>query len=140
VYQASLNYLNKASAYCAAFLTVLSYHQRRIHQTQLPDEPSNWSQMLRHGHRAGFEAAAKAEYETLETRDTFTSVPESEANGAFIIPVMWVCTHKFDEDGFVTKYKARVVVRGDLQQNQLKDTYAATLAAKPPPGLNGKRT
>jgi len=28
---------------------------------------------------------------------------------------MWVFTYKLDEDGFVIKYKARLVVRGDLQ-------------------------
>jgi hypothetical protein len=43
---------------------------------------------------------------------------------------MWVFSHKLDEDGFIIKYKARLVVRGDLQVSQFKDTYAATLAAR----------
>jgi hypothetical protein len=42
---------------------------------------------------------------------------------------MWVFTYKFDEDGYLTKFKARLVVRGDLQQ-VYEDTYAATLAAR----------
>ncbi|KAK1916876.1 hypothetical protein P3342_004431 [Pyrenophora teres f. teres] len=42
---------------------------------------------------------------------------------------MWVFTYKFDEDGYLLKYKARLVVRGDLQE-QYSDTYAATLAAR----------
>ncbi|KAK1911223.1 hypothetical protein P3342_011825 [Pyrenophora teres f. teres] len=42
---------------------------------------------------------------------------------------MWVFTYKFDEDGYLLKYKARLVVRGDLQE-QYGDTYAATLAAR----------
>ena len=42
---------------------------------------------------------------------------------------MWVFDYKFDEDGYLLKYKARLVVRGDLQE-QYGDTYAATLAAR----------
>jgi hypothetical protein len=43
---------------------------------------------------------------------------------------MWVFSYKLDEDGFVIKYKARLVVQGDFQVSQFKDTYAATLAAR----------
>ena len=32
--------------------------------------------------------------------------------------------------GYLLKYKARLVVRGDLQRSQLQETYAATLAAR----------
>jgi hypothetical protein len=42
---------------------------------------------------------------------------------------MWVFTYKFDEDGYLYRFKARLVVRGDLQQ-LYGDTYAATLAAQ----------
>ena len=42
---------------------------------------------------------------------------------------MWVFTYKFDEDGYLLKYKARLVLRGDLQE-QYGDTYAATLAIR----------
>jgi hypothetical protein len=48
---------------------------------------------------------------------------------AEILPLMWVFTYKFNEDGYLYKFKARLVVRGDLQQDY-GDTYAATLAAK----------
>ena len=43
---------------------------------------------------------------------------------------MWVFTYKLDKDGFVIKYKARLIVQGDLQVSQFKDTYIATLAAR----------
>ena len=42
---------------------------------------------------------------------------------------MFVFTYKFNKDGYLTKYKARCVVQGDLQK-PYKDTYAATLAVK----------
>jgi hypothetical protein len=45
-----------------------------------------------------------------------------------IVPLMWLFSYKFDEDGYLYKHKARLVVRGDLQDNW-GDTYAATLAA-----------
>lgn len=37
--------------------------------------------------------------------------------------------YKFDSEGFLTKYKARICVRGDLQTTA-EDTYAATLAIR----------
>ena len=43
---------------------------------------------------------------------------------------MWVFTYKLDKDGFIIKYKACLVVRGDLQVSQFKDIYAATLATQ----------
>jgi hypothetical protein len=42
---------------------------------------------------------------------------------------MWVFTYKFDEDGLLYKYKAWLVMRGDLQEN-CANTYAVTLAAQ----------
>lgn len=46
------------------------------------------------------------------------------------IPLTWVFAYKFDTNGYVTKFKARICVRGDLQPKSDKDTYAATLAAR----------
>ena len=39
-------------------------------------------------------------------------------------------TYKIDTDGYLTKFKTRIYVRGDLQLRSTKDTYAATLAAR----------
>ena len=44
---------------------------------------------------------------------------------------MWVFTYKFNSENILDKYKARLVVRGDLQRySQHEDNYAATLAAR----------
>ena len=43
---------------------------------------------------------------------------------------MWVFTYKFDPYGYLTKYKARLVVCGDLHTSIYNDTYAATLALR----------
>jgi hypothetical protein len=50
--------------------------------------------------------------------------------GKQVIPVKWVFNYKFDSDGNLSKLKARLCVRGDLQIQSRDDTYAATLAAK----------
>ena len=43
---------------------------------------------------------------------------------------MWVFTYKVDKDRYLIKYKARLVVRGDLQQSKYTNTYVATLASR----------
>jgi reverse transcriptase-like protein len=40
-----------------------------------------------------------------------------------VIHLMWTFVYKYDTEGYLTKYKSRVVARGDLQQNGLQDTY-----------------
>src|SRR5439155_8126477 len=44
------------------------------------------------------------------------------------LPLKWHFTYKFDQEGYLMKYKARICVRGDLQPIGLQETYAATLA------------
>ena len=48
---------------------------------------------------------------------------------SLFLPAMWIFKYKFDEEGYLTKYKARLVARGDFQKTD-QDTYAATLAAR----------
>jgi hypothetical protein len=69
--------------------------------------------MLTHPHQAGFQAAANLEYTNLTRQGTFETVSEDSAKG-FVIPTKWVFTYKFDEEGYLVKYKARIVVRGYL--------------------------
>ena len=40
---------------------------------------------------------------------------------------MWVFTYKIGQNGYLTSFKAWLVIYGDLQE-PLEDTYAATLA------------
>jgi hypothetical protein len=42
---------------------------------------------------------------------------------------MWVFTYKTDGDGYLSRFKARLVVRGDLQA-PLDNTHAATLVIR----------
>ncbi|KAM4060709.1 reverse transcriptase (RNA-dependent DNA polymerase) [Hirsutella rhossiliensis] len=64
--------------------------------------------------------------------ETWTKVARKmvEEAGHFIIPLRWVYAYKLDEQGYVTRFKARLVVRGDQQPEDNEDTYAATLRAR----------
>jgi hypothetical protein len=102
----------------------------QIHRDQLPAELARWKDLDQHPFGAEFKKASRKEIDGCIQRSCFGRAARvSELKGAEILPLMWVFTYKFDEDGYLYKFKARLVVRGDLQQNY-GDTYAATLAAK----------
>ena len=44
-----------------------------------------------------------------------------------LLPLIWVFKYKTDSDGFITKYKSRLVARSNLQATE-EETYAATVA------------
>jgi hypothetical protein len=101
----------------------------RVYRDNLPPPPRHWKALKYHAHGKQFEAAAVAEFNSCWEKGTFASPDIVAENTADAVPLMWVFTYKFDEDGYLLKYKARLVVRGDLQE-QYGDTYAATLAAR----------
>ena len=41
---------------------------------------------------------------------------------------MWVYANKFDKDGFLANFKAKLVARGNLYKTE-EETYTITLAA-----------
>lgn len=45
-------------------------------------------------------------------------------------PLKWVFKYKSNKKGYIKRFKARLVFRGDLQPPSVTDTYAAMLAAK----------
>ena len=70
------------------------------------------------------------EWKNLRLKGCFQRTDKTqETANAEVLPLMWVFAYKTDEDGFITRFKARLVVRGDLQ-SPLDDTYAATLAIR----------
>ena len=70
-----------------------------------------------------------AEIAALKSKGTWTEVPYSSIKNVSTVPTTWVFKYKFDDQGFLIKYKARLCARGDLQKTD-RDTYAATLAAR----------
>lgn len=115
--------------YYAAFSTAIHHREpAQIHRDDLPLAPANWKEMQRHSQREGFEQAAQKEYSDLWTRGTFRKT--TRPTGKQVIPVKWVFTYKFDQEGYLSRFKARLCARGDLQIMSREDTYAATLTAR----------
>jgi hypothetical protein len=102
----------------------------RTHSSELPDPPKNWQQLLRHPHCTEFIAAAEKEYRDVSNGGTFQFVEGTQIDSSIqALPLVWVFTYKFDQDGFLVKHKARICVRGDLQVT-MAETRATTLAAR----------
>jgi hypothetical protein len=102
----------------------------RLHRSQLPQEPKSLHKLHTHPMGHHFLKAVELEYQQIWIKGCFakTAKTESTADGE-VLPLMWVFTYKFNEDGYLYKYKARLIICGDLQQTH-DDTYAATLAAR----------
>jgi len=106
----------------------MASRDKRIHRDQLPPEPNNWTEAMRHPFAAEWRKAAEKELQTLLRKETFEYVPNASANTRNSLPLKWVPKYKFDADGFLDQFKMRLCARGDLQETE-DDTYAAILAA-----------
>jgi hypothetical protein len=99
-----------------------------LHKSNIPKAPESWNELLRHPLRNQFQDAMQVEWDDLWKFGVFETVRIPKRK--LVIPVRWVFAYKFDAEGHVTKFKARLVVRGDLQPYTRTDTAAATLAAR----------
>lgn len=66
--------------------------------------------------------------EALYAKNTFNKIPIQKETKA--LPVKWVFTYKFDSDVFLTKFKARLCVCGNLQKANDREARATTLATR----------
>ena len=96
----------------------------------MPPEPRSFKELAKHPYCEFFKAAMITEIEGLKRKNTWTEVSFDDAVKANKkpVPIMWVYKYKFDEHGWLVKFKARLVARGDLQHTNM-DTFTATLAA-----------
>lgn len=102
----------------------------KINRNQLPPEPKTYRAAVHGKFKMEWKAACNREIDSLKAKDTWLLVDrETIGPNEQILPLKWVFKYEFDDEGFLTKLKARICVRGDLQFTD-KDTYAATLAAK----------
>jgi len=117
------------STYVAA---ISSGPKTRFHQSQLPAEPRSYQDAtkLASPHREGFLEAMRFEIQTIQRKGTYKEISWENFDAQNeILPLIWVFKYKLDSEGYLTKYKARVCVRGDLQTTA-DDTHAATLAIR----------
>lgn len=96
----------------------------------LPPPPKNRREMLRHRFMKEFQEAEREHMQTHKQAESFTEVPKEDARSSVKLSSMWVYTYKADQDGKLVKFKARLVIRGDMEPKTAEDVYAATLAAR----------
>ena len=105
---------NYSKVYYSVFLAGSTQKPARIYSRDLPQVPRTYKELGHHQYGPGFKQAALKEWQTLCDQDTFQECPVADILH-FIIPLMWVFTYKLDEDGYLLKFKAQLVVQGDLQ-------------------------
>lgn len=97
------------------------------HRDDLPPEPKSWKEMMNHPMSAHFRAAAHKEMRALIAKHTWDEV--LRPTRANILPTKWVFKYKPDTDGYITKFKARLCARGDLQLGVNKHDVSAITGA-----------
>jgi hypothetical protein len=102
----------------------------RRHRDDLPEPPKHWKDVMNHPFQEGFLAAMKKELDSLTQKSTYEVVDRPKDRGKQILPLLWVFSYKFDQDGYLLKLKARICVRGDLETISPEEKRAATLAAR----------
>jgi hypothetical protein len=94
--------------------------------------PTSWRQLATHPHQKHYFMAIQNEITKLESRNTWVPIrKELVKPSQQVLPLKWVFTDKPDQHGQPV-YKARLVVRGDLQRDHISrdDLYAHTAAMK----------
>jgi hypothetical protein len=83
--------------------------------------------MLRHSHIKKFLKIAQMKYDVIEIQKIWKIVDKKEDYK--LISLKWICIYKSDSDDFLSKDKARIMIRDDLQKiNNAQNVYAATFA------------
>ena len=118
-----------ATAYQQALSIGATHQDPNLHRDRLPPPPRNWNELLKHPHQKGFIKAAQTEWSALETKETFEIVAKHDVTSG-VLPLTWIFDYKLDHNGYLTRYKARICVRGDLQPMSEQETYAATVKMK----------
>ena len=102
----------------------------KVHLSGLPKPPKRYQHLKDHFLGPWFKHECEIEINNLKDRKTWHKINAEDAPIA-PIPLQWVFTYKCDEQGFLTRCRARLVVRGDLQaKDTIESTYAATLAGR----------
>jgi hypothetical protein len=91
----------------------------------VPEPLKGYNSMLKYPYSVEYKRAILKEFTSLINQDTFEY---KEHTNKKLVLLIWVYTNKFDEDKFLTSFKARLVARGDLYQSE-EETYAITLVA-----------
>jgi hypothetical protein len=103
-----------------------------LHRDDLinPQPPKDWRELQKHPYKQLFIEAMDLEIKNLVGRGTWELVDCASAKTK-PIPLKWVFTYKFDQEGYLLRAKARICVRGNLQPESIFESMcSSTLAAK----------
>jgi hypothetical protein len=104
--------IRNLTSYHAAFAAAVAQTPyKRLYRNNLPPPPKSWKQMLKYPYKQGFSNATRVEYSKLRDKNMYEEV---EYNGEYLLLLIWVFTYKFDSNGYLIRYKARLCGRGDL--------------------------
>jgi hypothetical protein len=113
----------------ASKLVIKTTSSFKFHISNLSKSFLYWRIMLRHSHAEKFLKIAQMKYDVIKTKRIWEIV--DKRNDYKLISLKWIFTYKSDFDDFLLKYKARIVIRDDLQKiNNAQNLYAATFASK----------
>ncbi|KAJ3454841.1 hypothetical protein MRS44_013441 [Fusarium solani] len=114
--------------------TLIRAPVRPMLRSDMPPEPKNWKEGMSHPYKDQWIKAALSEVTELKGMKTWEELSEEVMerldDAVKVIGLTWAFKYKVDQNGYVTKFKARLCVRGDQQPQNNLDTYAATLAAR----------
>ncbi|KAJ5908749.1 hypothetical protein N7495_001431 [Penicillium taxi] len=119
--------------YDQAFYTRMvqnSQNAKNRHKDDLPAPPKSFREVKGHEFEDGFNIAMQKEIDGLTEKCTFSVVSRPNDRAKQVLPLKWVYTYKFDENGVLQKCKARICVRGDLERVSQEEKRSATLALK----------
>jgi hypothetical protein len=103
----------------------LTLPKKRLHRDEVLEPLEGYNAMLKHLYLTEYQRAMFKEFTSLLDCGTFEYKEHLDEK---LVPLMWVFTNKFDEDGFLINFKARLMTRGDLYKSE-DETYAVTLVA-----------
>lgn len=93
------------------------------------ETPASYREAMASSDKQKWRTAAQSEFDGCVAQDTWDLVRRSDLpSDANILPVKWVFKIKTDENGVVTKYKARITPKGFKQKQGIDvfETYADT--------------
>jgi hypothetical protein len=107
----------------------LSSSRRHINELSL--ESISWRVMQKYSFVAEFQKTAQIKFDVIDNRETWQVVDRSKTERVKITSLKWVFKCKTNENEYLLKFKARIVVRHDLQMiNNAQDVYAVILTSK----------
>ncbi len=101
----------------------------KFHISNLSKSLIHWRTMLRHSYAEKFLTTTQMKYDLIVTKKTWKIVDKRDDYK--LIFLKWIFIYKSDSNDFLFKYKARIVIRDDLQKlNNAQNVYASTFASK----------